>query len=185
MAHRSKFLLADPNGQPVAGHIQRVLERLRPCFEASFPTIRDEAAITQLFETVALKVARHEHRNGEAERLHGLAWTALKRQAISWMRTSSARAEARTLGTVEGAVELGRAPAAEFSPEQIERQILCSQILNQLSERDAQMLLWQQAGFSLREIAEHCGEPVNSVATHMSRLKANIRRRLARKGVME
>jgi RNA polymerase sigma factor (sigma-70 family) len=185
MAHRTKFPLADSNGQPVAEHIQRVLDRLRPRFEANFPAIRDETAIAQVFETVALKVARHEHRSGGAEHLHGLAWTALKRQAISWMRSSSARAETRTLGTAESVIELGRTPARDFSPEQIERQILCRQILDRLSEIDATMLLLQQAGFTLREIAERYGEPLNTVATRLSRLKADIRRRLERTRVVE
>lgn len=178
MVQRTKPLLVDQQGQPAAARIQLVFDGLHPRFRTHFPTIQDDAAIAFVFESAAAKVIRHEHLNGDAASLHGLAWTALKRQALSWLRSKRAQTEARTLGSADGLEYLNRLAAVDFSAEQIERQVLCRQILERLPERDAKLLMLQQAGFSVREIAEHFGESTSAVATRLTRLKQTLRKSL-------
>ena len=181
MARFTKLILVDSSGQPASARLQEVFSALRPAFRSRFPSIQDEAQIARLFETAANKVVRHEIRQGEAESLRGLAWTALKRQALSFLGTTPAQVERRTLGTVEGLSQLANAVARDFTVEQIEHSILCEQILARVADRDQELLMLKQAGFTNAEIGVHFGESPNTVATKLARLRAEIKKSLGRK----
>lgn len=181
MGQHAKLILVDSDGQPASARLQEVFSSLRPAFQSRFPAIQDEVVRARLFETAAANVARHEAVRGRAESLRGLAWTALKRQALSFLNTKPAQIESRTLGTVEGLNHLARAVARDFTPERIENEILCKQIFSRLTEREREILLLKQAGFTNAEIGTRFGESPNTIATKLARLKADLQKTLGRR----
>jgi DNA-directed RNA polymerase specialized sigma24 family protein len=180
MTQRSEIILTDSDGQLASPRLQEAFHSLLPVFRASFPTIQDDAIVATLFDSAARSVARHEAKNGSAASLRGLAWTALRRRGISFVRTSAAQADIRSIGT-KGLAELSEVTVNELGPKEIEHQVLCNQILNRLADDEREMLILLKAGFSFREIGRHLDVPPNTVATRIARLKQRIKKSLSRR----
>lgn len=180
MTQRSEIILTNWDGQPASPRLQEMFQSLLPAFRASFPTIQDDAIVAALFDSAARSVARHEARNGNAASLRGLAWTTLRRRGISFIRTSAAQAEIRSIGS-DGLTELAQVTPNDFGPKDIEHQILCNQILNRLADDEREMLVLLKAGFSFREIGQHLDVPSNTVATRIARLKQRIKKSLSKR----
>jgi RNA polymerase sigma factor (sigma-70 family) len=178
MGYPRKLRLLDKRGSPLDARIEAVLERLLPRFQRQFPAIRDEFALTEIFEEAGRRIANRERRQGAIEKLHGYAWVTLRSVAASWMRRSASRVTGRTLASDESEAVLSTVPSPSGTPEQIEQEILLREILAQLTPEERLVCVWKKAGFSSQEIAHHRGSSVAAVDTLFSRAKDKIRRLL-------
>jgi RNA polymerase sigma factor (sigma-70 family) len=169
---RCPFL--DEYGQPLPDRIQQVLGELVPRFRWKFSRIRDEVVVVEIFEQAGQQIMRHEAQRGTIENLHGFAWVALRRVAISMLRRSRHLLESSMIGSAESAAVLARLTAEEGSAEAIERRIFLRQVLRQISERERQIAIWKKTGFSSRWIAAKLQMSVSAVDTTYSRLRVKL-----------
>lgn len=141
-----KKKLLDRNGQQVAESVQSTVTR---AFERalSFP----DANIDRLI-TAAAQVARVLTEGG-AMRPEGYAFAALGRAAwhsqrefdLGWRLNVSSASDTLVLSSAEG------------NASELDADILISQLLSQLDERDRMILTMRSRGFLYSEIAEELG----------------------------
>ena len=166
----------DSNGVPLADHIQRVLDLLRPRLRRHFPALQDDTTVTEVLEEAGRRIALRERRGGPIEKLHGYAWVTLRSVATSRMRLGSTQLIQRTLESNASEARLASSPAVVGSVEEIERGILLREVLAQLSPEERLICVWKKSGFSSQEIAHFQGRSVAAVDILFFRAKEKIRR---------
>jgi DNA-directed RNA polymerase specialized sigma24 family protein len=176
MDHLRTLPLINGHGEPVDTRIGGVLSRLVPRLRREFPTLQDEAVLTEVLEEAARRIDARETRGGPIERINGYAWVTVRSVATSRLRQGSARLHRQTLGSDASHVALSRVAAADGSAEQIERHILLREVLAQLSTEEQFVCLWKSQGFSSREIAQRRQCTVNAVDLVFFHAKEKIRR---------
>jgi DNA-directed RNA polymerase specialized sigma24 family protein len=163
----------DERGRPFEDHIQDVLRSLLPRLRRSFPTLQDEAVITNVMEEAGQRIADAESRLGAIHELHGYAWVTVRSVAVSTLRRA-ALAQA-TLEFGDGERILASAPSQIGSQAEIEREILMREILSTLSREERQMLFWKKMGFSTQEIARRRNMKIGATDMAFTRLRKRIR----------
>ena len=166
----------DSNGVPLADHIQRVLDLLRPRLRRHFPALQDDTTVTEVLEEAGRRIALRERRGGPIEKLHGYAWVTLRSVATSRMRLGSTQLIQRTLESNASEARLASSPAVVGSVEEIERGILLREVLAQLSPEERLICVWKKSGFSSQEIAHFQGRSVAAVDILFFRAKEKIRK---------
>jgi RNA polymerase sigma factor (sigma-70 family) len=172
----SPFL--DHRGKALPDRIQHVLDKLLPKLRRKFSTIRDDVVLVEILEQAGQLIADREVRDGPIERLYGFAWVTVRNVAISRLRRSPHLIELSTVGSGQNAAALSRLTAKESSPAAIERNVLLSQVLRHLSERERMIVIWKRAGRSSQEIANHLGMSASAVDTAYCRVRQKVQRLL-------
>jgi RNA polymerase sigma factor (sigma-70 family) len=163
----------DETGQPLPAHIQSALRSLLPRFRREFPTLQDEAIITDIVEAAGRKIAEAERRLGPLEDgLHGYAWVTLRSVALSRFRRVR---DGLNKATLEVSDNLGSASDSPGTPEAIEREILLREIFAMLTPDERRVALMKKAGYSSQEIADRRGSSAAAVDMMYSRVRAKIR----------
>ena len=173
-----KLELLDQSGRPLDSRVQRVLRRLLPRLRRQFPTIEDEVTQADVLEEAGRRIARREERSGPLEKIEGYAWVTVRSVATSLMRKASSRLRQRTLGSEASEAVLSTASANSGTPEQIERDILLRELLDQLSPDERWVMIRKLGGLSSQEIAQERGSSVAAVDALYSRTKQKARRML-------
>jgi RNA polymerase sigma factor (sigma-70 family) len=166
----------DERGRPFEAHIQEVLRSLVPRLRRTFPTLQDEAVITDVMEQAGRRIADAEVRLGTIHDLHAYAWVAVRSVAVSMFRQS--RVAQRTLEFGSSESILASTPSEVGSPAEIEREILLREIMSMLTPDERQLLFWKKAEFSSREIAARRGMTVRALDMAYARLRKRIREAL-------
>lgn len=168
--------LVDAQGTPLSAPIQRALCDLVPRFRREFPTLHDDAVITDILEEAGCRIAEQEKRGTPIERLNAYAWVALRRTAVSRLRRSSMRLASATLGSEQSEAALANVASRLGSAEQIEREIFLEEALSQLSDEERDVVVLKTLGFSSEEIAVSCKADPSRVDSLFHRAKQKIRR---------
>lgn len=168
----------DQTGQPFDSRIEGVLSELFPRLRRQFPSFNDEVELTEILEEAGRRIAQHEHRSGQIERLHGYAWVTVRNVATSRLRRSASRINEQSICYESSEAVLSMIAAASGSPEQIEEAILLRELLEHLTPDERLVCTWKRLGFSSQEIAEFRGGSPTAVDTLFSRAKDKIRRML-------
>jgi RNA polymerase sigma factor (sigma-70 family) len=145
-----------------------------------------------VFQTTYEDLVRFLHRKvWDADRASDLAQEAFARalrhdpeNPRAWLFTVAvnlARDEARTaerrrrhLALIKIEAEASAAPNAADEQEQAERQAAVRRALEQLSERDREVLLLWDAGLSYPEIAAQSGLAISAIGTTLSRARRRL-----------
>lgn len=175
MEHLADSPLLDKDGRPLSQRIQQVLYALLPRLRRQFPTLRDEAVVTELVEKAGQQITAYEGKYGPVEKLHGFAWVTLRNTVFSALRRSPQLIEAATLPTEESLAILARTPADAGSAEEIEQEVLQRELLDCLTDKEQTISIWKKAGFSSKEIAQHLGISVSSVDTTWFRVRQMLK----------
>jgi len=138
--------------------------------------IRDDVVFTEIMEQAGQKLLNREARNGRIDQLHGFAWVTVYRVAISQLRRSPYLLEQPATDSAERA--LSRLTSEQSSPASIERDVLASQVLDRLSQRERMIAIWKRSGFSSQEIAEKLEISVPAVDTTFCRLRKKVKKLL-------
>lgn len=182
MEFLAKTALLDETGQPLSSHVQHALRALAPRLQRQFPSLKDEVVITEVLEEAGRKIRHHEEQAGPVEKLHAYAWVTVRSVATSRMRRSSMRIARATLEPEESEIVLGSLRSGAGTAEQIETDILLSEMLDQLTPEEKMICGWKRLGFSSREIAKEQGTSIERVNTFFFRLKRKIREVLRERG---
>ena len=173
-AHGHLLWLIDRHGNQLDPRIEEALAGLVPRFKRTFPWLRDDALLADIFEEAGRKIdARDRHRR--IENLHGYAWTAVRNVAASMARSGPGRLEQRTLTAEEGKLALSVVAASRGSAEQIERAIVCRELLAHATPEERDLLELRKMGFSSREIARLRHTSIRAVDTRLSRIRLRLR----------
>lgn len=167
--------LLDEGGRPLDARIERALRALVPRFRREYRMIADEVLVIEMLEEAGRKIAGHERRVGTIEHIHEFAWVTLRNLAIAHLRLASSKMTRTALMSSEGQAALARAVSHEGSPEQIERRVLCHELLAQLTDEERQLCIWKAVGVPSREIARHVGLSVTAVNTAHHRAIKKLR----------
>ena len=137
MDHMRALGLLDSNGKPLGDRIERVLAGLLPKLRRQFPNLQDEVALTEVMEEAGRRIASREARGGPIERIHGYAWVTVRSVATSHMRRPATRLIQHTLAPEASHEHIAVAQAQFGSPEQMERDILLREVLDDAVARGA------------------------------------------------
>jgi RNA polymerase sigma factor (sigma-70 family) len=170
-----KYGLLDEHGKPLDERLLKALSDLLPRFRRRFPAIQDEVEIVEVFEEAARRIEKRERQAGPIEKLRGYAWKALQSIGVSAHRRSTMQVRLKRVESRTGPELVSRVEASDGSVEQIEREILLSEIEASLTPEEARIFHLKSLGFSSEEIAKLRGSSVNSVDKVMSRLKQKFR----------
>ena len=180
MEHLRHFRLLDEQGKPLDSRIETVLKRLLRKFLKRFPSLRDELAVTEVFEEAGRKIAARERERGRIEKLHGYAWVTLRNTATSWLRRGSSQIAQHTLPADDSDAALAALPSARGTVEEIERGILMEEVMAHLSPEERLVFFLKiKAGFSSEQVARFRGTSVNAVDIVILRTKRKISRLLS------
>ena len=166
----------DETGKPFDSRIEGVLSELFPRLRRQFPSFNDEVVLTEILEEAGRRIAEHEGRSGQVERLHGFAWVTIRNVAMSRLRRSSSRINGHSVWHESGEDILSTLAAASGTPEQIEQAILLRELLEHLTPEERLVCTWKRLGFSSQEIATFRRSSAAAVDTLFSRAKDKIRR---------
>ena len=166
----------DETGQPFDSRIEGVLRELFPRLRRQFPSLNDEVVLIEILEEAGQRIAAHELRSGQVERLHGYAWVTVRNVAMSRLRRSASRINEQSVWYENGEDVLSTLAAASGTPEQIEQAILLRELFEHLTQDERLVCTWKRLGFSSQEIAEFRGSSPTAVDTLFSRAKDKIRR---------
>lgn len=178
MEYLDKVGLLDPNGKPFASRVSRALAGLLPRLRRHFPAIQDEAVQVQILEQVGHRISRRERQKGEIEEVHKYAWVAIKRVAISYLRSGAGRVLQQTLAPDKSRLVVPQLPSELASPEQMERSVLLRQVFDRLTPSERRVFMWKLAGKSSREIAEQRPGSANAVDVLYCRAVKRLRAEL-------
>lgn len=171
--------LADANGQPLGQRIQKVLCDLIPRLRRSFPSLRDDAVVTNILEEAGQRISTREERIGSVDELHKYTWTAVKNAAISKLRRSEHRVQLSSVGSLEAEKVLAQIQSSESDAESIEQSVMLSQAFSRLSLRERQIAIWKLAGFTFSEIARYLNVSPGSVEQMDFRARHRLRKFLS------
>ena len=176
MKSRNWTQLVDSKGHPFSDRIQAALFSLHPRFRRVYPSIRDEAVVSGLFEEVAERIVEREQCSGPLQRLHGFAWTALRNLAASRLRKSESKIECASVDPACGEWLLSGMPSARGTKTEIEFCVLMRELLAELTPRERKVALLKQAEFTSEEIAERLGVTCASVDQMYFRVRNKLRK---------
>ncbi len=167
--------LVDGHGDPVAPRIEIALTRLLPHFQQRYPALRDDLVRAEVVDEAARRIAERERRSGPVNNIHTYAWSALRHSIATWFRRGANRVTEGALSPEHSEAVLGTLEASVGTPEQIEQEILLSEVMEQLTPDERFVVTWKAAGYSSEEIAKHRGTSAAAVDTLFSRAKDKIR----------
>jgi RNA polymerase sigma factor (sigma-70 family) len=165
----------DETGQPLPAHIQSALRSLLPRLRRDFPTLQDEAIITDIVEAAGRKIADAERRLGPLEALHGYAWVTLRSVAVSRVRRVREGVNRVVTLDTKHNLAVAAAPGSVGTPEAIEREILLRELFAVLPPRERRIAVLKKLGFSSQEIGDRYGMSAAAVNMTYSRVRAKIR----------
>lgn len=167
--------MIDKNGRLLAERIQQAMRRLVPRLKRQWPFLRDDAVVHNMVEQAGQRVSEHESKKGPSPRLHGLAWTTLRRLAISWARTPAAQFDVCCEAMPEGEFEVMAPSTREGSPERTYQAVLLHELLRALTTQERVIYAQRLHGFSSAEVAQALGLTRSNVDVTYSRARARLR----------
>jgi RNA polymerase sigma factor (sigma-70 family) len=157
MESGTKETLLDADGRPLDPRIQAVLRELVPRFRHRFLTLRDELLVTEIFEEAGRLIAEHKATFDGAENPRAYAFKILCTVALLRLRHSSMRLEQATFGSDAGLSVIESQPARFGTSEQVEASILLQEYLAPLTDKERELCMWKEFGYTSREIGRKLG----------------------------
>jgi hypothetical protein len=172
--HAHSVLLLDEYGQPLSARLQGVLQPLAARLQRHFPALNDDCTLTEVLEESGRRIAAREERRGPLDNPHAYAWVVVRRMAALRLRHDQWAVASNALPNAESENALRGMPAGFATSEQIYNNLLCQELLAQLTPIEQGIAKGKHAGLSDDEIARGYGTSRRTIVNAWRRPKRKM-----------